>query len=505
MGRTLKELKDEGLTPSEISKGFIKVDPEDEFGKFLDPEMLFDASELERMKYIKKYLTYERSFSNETVQEVVNMVDMITSILKASQTTWRMGHHVTTSVGEGLMNTLAGVTPKYYGNAFELLTKYDSTTYKPGDNPFKQYMDYASPKGMQLKADDFDKISYVSATTGAVTIVPGNAIIALADELGVIIRGGAGTVEDVEMRGIGALSGGLVGGVSKVNDKLSGISAARDNFFRLAHFIKEIEKGGVYGSLEEAAIAAAQVVTTYHPTVYGLSAFERKYMRRAVYFYTWQRIAATKVFQLIVQQPGTITIPSKIQYAFSEANGFSPESFGDPWDPNGIYASWNTGNLYGPQFQGPNGPGDAWGFGPAVPQLDILNSLFSGYTVQPGMTGLDAVTRGTQNLAGQNLSPLPKWFAELTTGNRVGTGGDIRNPLEYAIDQVGGINTISKITGLGQEPEKTLTPTEQAEKKTRLLINWLLGQKLQDYSTSQTQKQWSFDQTKALNSMLPNP
>jgi hypothetical protein len=433
------------------------------------------------------------------------MVDMITSILKASQTTWRMGHHVTTSVGEGLMNTLAGVTPKYYGLSFDILTKYDSTTYKPGDNPFKQYMDYASPKGMQLKYDEIGTISFVNSTTGSVTLAPLNAVMALADELGIIIRGGAGAVEDIDMRGVGALSGGLVGGVSKVNDKLSGISAARDNFFRLAHFIKEIEKGGVYGSLEEAAVAAAQVVTTYHPTVYGLSAFERKYMRRAVYFYTWQRIAATKIFQLIVQQPGTITIPSKIQYAFSEANGFNPESFGDPWDPNGIYASWNTGNLYGPQFQGPNGPGDAWGFGPAVPQLDILNSLFSGYTVQPGQTGLDAVTRGTQNLAGQNLSPLPKWFAELTTGNRVGTGGDIRNPLEYAIDQVGGINTISKITGLGQEPEKTLTPTEQAEKKTRLLINWLLGQKLQDYSTSQTQKQWSFDQTKALNNMLPNP
>jgi len=505
MGRTLKQLKEEGLTPSEISKKFVKIDPEDEFGKLLDPEKLFDATELERMKYIKAYLTYERSFSTEAMQEVVRVADMITGVLKASQTTFRAGHHVTTAVGEGLMNSMAGVTMKYYSDSFEILTKYDPTKYKPGENPFEQYMEFAAPKGMRLWADKAKRISYVNSYTGAVTIVPPEQIMRLADQLGIIIRSGEGTVEDNAVTGLGVLSKGLVGGVSKVNDALSGFSANRDNFFRLAHFIKEIEKGGIYGTLEEAAIAAAQVVTTYHPTVYGLSAFERKYMRRAVYFYTWQRIAATKIFQLIIQQPGTITIPSKIQYAFAEANGFNPESFGDPWDPNGLYASWNTGNLYGPQFQGPGGPGDAWGFGPAVPQLDILNSLFSGYTVQPGMTGLDAVTKGTQNLAGQNLSPLPKWFAELTTGNRVGTGGDIRNPLEYAIDQVGGINTISKITGIGQEPEKTLTPTEQAEKKTRLLINWLLGQKLQDYSTSQTQKQWSFDQTKALNNMLPKP
>jgi hypothetical protein len=120
--------------------------------------------------------------------------------------------------------------------------------------------------------------------------------------------------------------------------------------------------------------------------------------------------------------------------------------------------------------------------------------LFQGYTVQPGQSGLDALTRGTQTLAGNNLSPLPKWFAELTTGNRVGTGGDIRNPIEYAVDQVGGINTISKLTGIGQDEEKTLTPTEQGEKKARLLINWFLGQKLQDYSTSQTIKQWKNDQ-----------
>jgi hypothetical protein len=262
----------------------------------------------------------------------------------------------------------------------------------------------------------------------------------------------------------------------------------------MAHFIKELEKGGVHQSFEEAAIAAAKEVTTYHPTIGGLSAFERKYMRRAVFFYTWQRIAATKVFQLMIEKPGAVIVPSKIQYAFAEANGFNPESFGDPWDPNGVYASWNTGSTFGPQFQGPGGKGDAWGFGPAIPQLDILNSLFGGYTVQPGQSGLDVLTRGSQSLAGQNLSPLPKWFAELTTGNRVGVGGDIRNPIEYAIDQVGGLNTLSKITGIGREVDPNANVTEEAEKKTRLLINWFLGQKLQDYTTDQSLRQWSNDQ-----------
>jgi hypothetical protein len=489
-GKTAADIANEGLD----KKMFTKIDPEDEFGKFLDPDKLYDASELKRLEFLKNYVTYEKSFRG-SMQRIVDISDLTTSVLKASHTTWRPGHHVTSIVGEAIMNSLAGVnSPKYYGNAVEILRKFDPSMYKGDENAFKQYMAAGSPTGMQVKGDVADTVGYINSATGKRTVVSGEAIAAAAERLGILTRGGASTVEDLDLRGVAELGTGFVGGVSRINAKLADFSSHRDNFFRMAHFIKEIEKGGIYGSFEEAAVAAAKQVTTYHPTVGGLSAFERKYMRRAVFFYTWQRIAATKVFQLMVEKPGAIIVPSKIQYAFAEANGFNPESFGDPWDPDGVYASWNTGSTFGPQFQGPAGKGDAWGFGPAIPQLDILNSLFLGYTVQPGQSGLDALTRGTQTLAGNNLSPLPKWFAELTTGNRVGTGGDIRNPIEYAVDQVGGINTISKLTGIGQEEEKTLTPTEQAEKEARLLTNWFLGQKLQDYSTSQTIKQWKNDQ-----------
>jgi hypothetical protein len=490
-GKTLQQIKAEGL--SEAS--FTKLDPTDEFAKYLDGEKLYDAAEWEKLRYLKNYVLYPKSFSTESMQKVVDFSDMITSVLKGLHTTWRPGHHVTSVIGEALMNTFAGVnSPKYYSNAFKLLREFDPSIYKGDPNMFRAYAEVGAPKGKQLDPRKFDEIGYINSTTGKRTIVSGELIAQMAEELGILTRGGASTVEDLDLRGIGDLGGGAVGTVSRFNGTLAEFSSHRDNIFRMAHFIKEIEKGGVFKNFEEAAMNAAKQVTTFHPTIGGLSAFERKYMRRAVFFYTWQRIAATKVFELLIEQPGKITIPSKIQYAFAEANGFNPESFGDPWDPDGVYASWHTGSLFGPQFKGPGGEGDAWGFGPAVPQLDILNSLFGGYRVQPGQSGLDVLLEGSQNLAGQNLSPLPKWFVEITSGNRVGTGGDINNYLEYAIDQVGGLNTLSKITGIGQEPEKTLTPDEQAERKGRLLANWFLGQKLQDYTTSQTTRQWKTDQ-----------
>jgi hypothetical protein len=500
-GKTFDQIKEEGLDV----KNFIKVDPKDEFAKYLDPNKVYDASEMQRLAAVKEYVLYPKSFSNENVQKVVDFSDMIMSVLKGAHTTWRLGHHVTSIIGEAFMNSFAGVnSAKYYANAFEILRGFDPSIYKGDPNMFKAYAEVGTPKGMQLKATGkkpdgtdrtaFEEVGYINSQTGKRTIVPMEMIAYMAERLGVLTRGGASTVEDLDLRGMGELSDGVVGGVSRFNSKLAEFSSHRDNIFRMAHFVKEIEKGGVYKSFEEAAIQAAKQVTTFHPTIGGLSAFERKYMRRAVFFYTWQRIAATKVFQLIMEQPGKITIPSKIQYAFAEANGFNPESFGDPWDPDGIYASWHTGSTFGPQFQGPGGAGDAWGFGPAVPQLDIMNQLLGGYDVQPGQSGFDVLIEGSQNLAGGNLSPLPKWFVEITSGNRVGTGGDINNYLEYAIDQVGGINTLSKITGIGQDPETGLTPTEQGERKARLLANWFLGQKLQDYSTSQTIRQWNNDQ-----------
>jgi hypothetical protein len=490
-GKTFAQIKEEGLTES----NFVKIKPEDEFARYLDPEKLYDASELERLAAVKEFVLYPKSFSSENVQKVIDFSDMITGVLKGAHTTWRLGHHVTSIIGEAFMNSFAGVnSAKYYANAFKILRGFDPSIYKGDPNMFKAYAEVGSPRGMQIKATEFDEVGYVNAATGKRTLVPAEQIAFMAEQLGVLTRGGASTVEDLDLRGVGELGDGIVGGVSRFNGKLAEFSSHRDNIFRMAHFVKEIEKGGVYKTFEEAAIAAAKQVTTYHPTVGGLSAFERKYMRRAVFFYTWQRIAATKVFQLIMEQPGKVTIPSKIQYAFAESNGFNPESFGDPWDPDGIYASWHTGSTFGPQFQGPGGEGDAWGFSPSVPQLDIMNSLFGGYDIQPGQSGFDVLVEGSQNLAGNNLSPLPKWFVELTSGNRVGTGGDINNYLEYAIDQVGGLNTISKLTGLGQDPETGLTPTEQAERKTRLLMNWFLGQRLQDYSTSQTLRQYGNDQ-----------
>jgi hypothetical protein len=494
-GKTLDDIAKEGLRASD----YVKIDPEDEFAKYLNPDKLYDRSELERLRYVKEYVLYPKSFSSKAMQTIVDMSDRITSVLKAAHTTWRPGHHVTSIVGEAIMNAFAGVnSPKYYANSIDILRTFDPSIYKADSNAFKAYAEIGAPRDLRVSDENFTEIGYINSTTGKRTLVSREAMAYAAERLGILTRGGASTVEDLDLRGMADFGSGAIGATSRMNSKLAEFSSHRDNLFRMAHFVKEIEKGGVFKSFEEAAIHAAKQVTTYHPTIGGLSAFERKVMRRAVFFYTWQRIAATKVAQLVLEQPGKITIPSKIQYAFAEANGFNPESFGDPWDPDGVYASWNTGSTFGPQFQGPAGKGDAWGFGPAVPQLDIMNSLFGGFTVQPGQSGLDVLTRGTQNLAGQNLSPLPKWFAELSTGNRVGTGGNINNYLEYAIDQVGGLNTLSKITGIGQEPETGLTPSEQGEKKTRLLANWFLGQKLQDYSTSQTIKQWNTDQRKMI-------
>jgi hypothetical protein len=65
-GKTLKDIDDEGLARNL----FTKIDPEDEFGKFLDPDKFYDASELKRLEFLKNYVTYENSFRG-SMQRIV--------------------------------------------------------------------------------------------------------------------------------------------------------------------------------------------------------------------------------------------------------------------------------------------------------------------------------------------------------------------------------------------------------------------------------------------------
>ena len=135
----------------------------------------------------------------------------------------------------------------------------------------------------------------------------------------------------------------------------------------------------------------------------------------------------------------------------------NPESIGDPWDPNANYASYHTGQLWGPQFQGPDGKGDAWGIQPSIQPIDVVGQVFKPFTLQPGQ------------------SPL--------------------------ISQVGVLSTLSKLTGVGQDPNPYETDEERRINNGRLLSNFFSGQRLTDYNSPGTDYKWKLDQQEMIKRM----
>ena len=502
-GRNLKQIREEGLNAS----NFFKPDPEEikGIGHLIPEDTYFEPKEFERLMYLNKYLEADSGFGTASLQRLVDISDRVTHVLKATQTLWRPGHHVTSVVGEAFMNMIHGVTkPAYYSKAYELMRAYSHGSVDDTENVFRAYAELNAGKGMVINANEFDTIYYIG-NDGKRHVVPQKAIWVEMERHGVATNPFQSKEDFINTDG-SAFGKGIVKTISRQNDKLATFSSHRDNIFRIAHFLKELETGGKYADLSTAALYAARKVHEAHPTVGSMSAFEKKYMRRVVYFYTWQRLVATHIAALMIEKPGIVTIPSKIQYAFAESAGFNPASFGDPWDPDGVYASYNSGSVYGPQFSGPQGKMDAWGLQPAVPQLDIINSLFQGFTVQPNQSPMQAFGNGMLNLATKNFSPIPKMFAEISTQQKVGTTGTPIAPqgnyLPYILDQIGGVATLSQITGIGRDPITNKTQQNFDEERIRKIANWLTGQKITDYSTPTSQKQWTQDQRDTITRLI---
>ena len=488
------------LAAGEKISDYAKIDPEDTIGKIIGPtDKLFPKEIIERLRYVNQYMNYEIGFGEGSLNSMVQLSDRIVNVLKGTQTVLRPGHWVTTVLGEAAMSALAGVHISSYAPAVRLLRQRSPGQYgKDFEGTLKAYAARQSPKGMQLKAGEFDNVWWI--TNGKREMIPDEILDELADRNGMLLSPINPGIEDFLM-GDQPLVKGAFGQFNKMIGKLSPAAAARDNVFRMSHFIHELRTNTGAKSLEEAASIAASTVREWRPTVGSLSAFERKYARRAVYFYVWQRIALTKVIATAMEKPGLATVPSKIQYALADYNGFNPESFGDPWDPDAIYASWHTGELWGPQFAGPQGPQDAWGFQPAIQPIDVVNQISRPFTIQPGENPLTAIQSGAGDLLSANLNPVVKTLIEAAAQSRLGPGGDLPGVPEYLLNQIGVVSTISKVSGLGQDPDPFETEQDRQERNSRLLNNLFLGQRITDYSTPGSEYKWRMDQAEILKRM----
>ena len=502
----------EGLSRTDALKlGYRAIREEDgqNLGKFM-PTMkdgkpyLFPPEVISNIKKMDEYLDFDRSWGK--AQKIINDVDQITSVMKSSLTIWRPGHHMVSLMGNTFFNVLAGVRPGDYAMAMKMLGRNGEINFLRGVDELEEFRKQQIPAGFKWKGDDIDSWPVTLLDKNGKTytqMVDQESLMKMIDSVAGVRIAPRRTKDVVDeyageafsvTRKISKLPGFKAVGVA--DNRLARLAAVRDNLARYSLFLKEINTG-TYRSLEEAALAAGQKVHEFHPTVGTLTAFERKYARRAFYFYTWQKQALFKIMELAMNQPSLITVPSKMQYAMATAQGLNPESFGDPYDPSAMFPAYNSYSTYGPQWI----PGsdeteflDAFtgaqeGFGPvglkpALPQLDVIDSYLGQFESKPeeGLWGNLAhiFSSSATGIFAQNAAPALRIPAELAARQRFGgIGGDIDNIGEYAIDQTG-LGSISRafdFTPWGPRSDTRMDPYSEANRQ-RQWFNWLSGMKL---------------------------
>ncbi len=476
-----------GLSTAEaIKAGWKEISADTQFGEYLFSEVvkekvLFSPEMLEKIRAMNHYLDYDRGFKGNA-GKVWAKLDPIVSVLKASNTIWRPGHHAVSTLGNMMMNTVAGVWGvRDYGIALKLLQLKDGIAVddvalagilrrevKPGYKfkPVEDGIDiplYEKGKVKTFTLSLEDAMKLIDGATG-VRITPHNAADVVTDEV---------------TGAIGKKPKAITKPIISTDQALAKFAANRDNLFRYALFIKAIRTGGPFKNIDEAVFYAAQKVHEFHPTVGTLTGFERKYARRAFYFYTWQKQALVKMLEMAANQPAAITIPSKLQFAIAEMNGLNPRSFGDPHDPQAIYAAYNSNSLYGPQWKD-----DEWGamgIKPASPQLDVFDSILGKFKTRPQDSLFENVASltvgGMWDLAKANASPLLKIPAELATQNRFDDMGQIKMTekglSQYALDQTS-LGSIARFTGAFNDGSET--EFDRANQQ-RQMWNYLFGVK----------------------------
>jgi hypothetical protein len=489
----------EGLSYSDaLKQGWKPLSTGSPLGKYMEygkTPWLFPPDVMPKIKEIERYLAYDRSFGSGKMQDLVRKVDAITSVMKSSLTIWRPGHHVVSTVGNTAMNAIAGVRVQDYGTAVKLMMRRGDIN--DVDVPaLNELLKANVPAGYTMKADALDNVPVLMMVNGkpARQNVSYDDVLKLADAIGGVpisprrVRDTA-TADDINSatRKSFYKDNPVSKSVAAVDHQLARVSAARDNVARYALFVKELQTGGPYKNIEDAALAAAQKVHEFHPTVGTLTAGERKFARRAFYFYTWQKQAFFKIMEVAANHPAAFTVPSKFQFSIATAQGLDPESFGDPYSATGLWAAYNENSVYGPQWND-----DVWGamgVKPAAPQLDVIDGYLSPIKFKPedGLWGNigNLAADSAMTLLGTQASPLFKIPAELATQRRLGgIGGDITDFPQYMLDQTG-VGTLSRVfdwTPWGNRSDTKLDAYSEANRQ-RLWWNWLGGAKITYYES----------------------
>jgi hypothetical protein len=439
------------------------------FTKFLDPSQVYPREIVQQLADIEAM--YEKMIPKmpttpvgEAWAKIIKIFDTTTTILKKSLTTWSPANHLLNAQGELMVNFMAGVyNPSVYGKSLRILDAGGeikkigqvNTTRGVGEiesNVPRSLEDLADASGgVKLRIGGKTKTMswegvYLYLQKSGILMTNNSMedfIIATSEEL----------VKDSVNQGAkmaNPVSRALYNVFGKTDIALANFASIRDNVFRIAHAVDVMEKGN-FRSMEEMASHIQYVIGKYHPTLYGLSNFESKIMRRLAFFYSWKRGALRAVMETIMDYPTGIMLPAYANYAISGAMGGNPAGIGHPAPADPDLPEWARMNNTGPTWYDEDG--EAHTFSLNTPSSDIMSTFFGGLRaderLSPTQNAMDSAMRLIRDNSITQTNPFISLATSALTRVSVSESAsyEVSDWGQYIQDQMG-LGKISRATGV---------------------------------------------------------
>jgi hypothetical protein len=483
----------EGLAFAKKAEGLVPLRPKGEsrYGRLFQEDVYVPEEIAALFQRIDEVSRESRTLDSELGKFINRTLDPITNTWKYAITLPRPGHHLRNLNGDLSFTFFAEGISEFGASARDAFKVLSLENNYEGVDFLRVVTGRGDPiprNNTVLSKGEFgnltaDQILQAAKERG---LLPPATIIEDLYDADI----GATAFRTVLEKGQAVLSLGMAARGGRAEQFLMGVSEARDHYARLQHFIQVIRKAqkgdyitrGIFRvakpkNLDELFDIGAERVLKFHPDVSQLSAFEAKYMRRIIPFYSWTRGAVTALAESMVMQPGRLNIPNKAAYNVAVASGIDPNSLYDPFPDDQLFPSFLREEMQGPQWEA---GGRYYGISPGIASWDVFNML-----------GPDPI-RGVVG----STNPLLRAPIELLAGSSLGTGARIRDVSDYVDSSIPGVNYISSVsgtsvtgsftsllTGGGFDPQYQYAAGNKGpQDQIMSFINYLTGIGLKDYS-----------------------
>jgi hypothetical protein len=495
-------------------KGYSRIARSKEFddapvSHYIDNEMWIPDTIIEELRMANSEMLRTVNWGKSTTPaaKFMNEVfDPMTRAWKTFATSLRPGHHAANASGDAIANFVHGVNGTDYLRANRALRSVGMVEPMPYaimeeialGRPIRdtwratkgstgkhrqRVADRASEHNLTMTLKGGKQISYTNGQFGD-NLFRNGALSEFRQLEDIEVAAKIGEVRRFNKSDDGLIDRGLNRVLNtrygRVMEKSGEWNANMQRSAQIAKHLRDPKFTKKFETEEDAWFAAVESSFKTHPDAGGLTAFEKKWGRRVMPFYSYTRQILPWVMINFMKHPGRMLAIPKAQYSLQVLMGQDPQQIGAPFTEMDTLPPWAksimAGNILG---EDKDPTRQNVGFSLSSP-LDTL----AEFTNNPEEGLLGSASKAATGMLNPLLTGIPRMM-------------DPVNDTSEELDQsLPGLSTVSSITGrsptgtlgniISARPE--LDPTRQYEqgRKTQFLneslVNFFLGLRVSDYS-----------------------